>query len=136
MTNDMILALSEAQGVMNVNFVSGFVGGQPSSNAEIPNKPDPDNMLDPFDFLTKKGSGYSPPMDLLLDQFDLAIKLAGPERVGIGSDFDGASYFAAGLDDISCMPLVTHGLLERGHSVGIVEGILGTNNIRLFEKSI
>ena len=136
MTNDMILALSEAQGVMNVNFVSGFVGGQPSSNAEIPNKPDPDNMLDPFDFLTKKGNGYSPPMDLLLDQFDLAIKLAGPESVGIGSDFDGASYFAAGLDDISCMPLVTNGLLERGHSAGIIEGILGTNNIRLFEKSI
>jgi len=93
-------------------------------------------MVDPFDLLTKKANGYSPPMDLLLDQFDLAIKLAGPESVGIGSDFDGASYFAAGLDDISCMPLVTNGLFERGHGAGIIEGILGANNIHLFEKSI
>ena len=136
MTNDMLLALSEAQGVVNVNFVSGFVGGQPSSEDEIPKKPDPDNMVDPFDLLTKKVSGYSPPMDMLLDQFDLAIKLAGPGSVGIGSDFDGASYFAAGLDDISCMPLVTNGLLERGHSPRVIESILGANNLRLFEKSI
>ena len=48
----------------------------------------------------------------------------------------GVQTCALPIYDISCMPLVTHGLLERGHSAGIVEGILGTNNIRLFEKSI
>ena len=102
--------------VINVNFVSGFVGnGTAIGYAETTKAPE-DEMMDPFDFLIKKGSGVGPPISRLMDHFDLAIRLAGPANVGIGSDYDGASHFPVGLDDISFMPLVTETLLERGHS--------------------
>jgi membrane dipeptidase len=136
MTDDMIVALGEADGVINVNFVAGFVWVDPSDDNEQSMKGSERDMKDPFDFLTSKGSGVGPPMSRLMDQFDLAIKLAGADHVGIGSDFDGASHFPIGLDDISRMPLVTDALLERGHSSEAVEGILGANNLRLLGKTL
>jgi membrane dipeptidase len=71
-----------------------------------------------------------------MDHFDLAVRLAGPANVGIGSDYDGASHFPVGLDDISFMPLVTETLLERGHSSDVVEGILGANDLRLLGETL
>lgn len=136
MTDDMITALGQADGVINVNFVSGFVGGNPSMGYKHSRKPDELEMADPFDFLTKKGEGEGPPIDRLMDHFDLAIKLAGSDHVGIGTDYDGASHFPVGLEDISKMPLVTESLLRRGHSHDVVEGILGKNNLNLLEKSL
>jgi len=138
MPDDMIVALGEADGVMNVNFVAGFVWTDPSDGSIQPTKAPERDMNDPFDFLTSKGkgSGVGPPMSRLMDQFDLAIKLAGAEHVGIGSDFDGASHFPIGLDDISRMLLVTDALLERGHSPEAVEGILGANDLRLLAKTL
>ena len=75
-------------------------------------------------------------MSRLIDHFDHAVSLAGPTHVGIGSDYDGASHFPVGLDDISYMPLVTGALLERGHSAEVVEGILGANDVRLLGETL
>ncbi len=71
-----------------------------------------------------------------MDHFDHAVKLAAPEHVVIGTDYDGASHFPIGLDDISKMPLVTDALLRRGHSPSVVEGILGANDLRLLKQSL
>ena len=71
-----------------------------------------------------------------MDHFDLAVKLAGPTNVGIGTDYDGASHFPVGLDDISFMPLVTDALLDRGHSLDVVAGILGANDLRLLRGTL
>ena len=136
MTDDMIVALGEADGVININFVAGFVGGDPSTGYRHSQKPASNEMRDPFDFLTKKGEGQGPPIDRLMDHFDHAVNLAGPEHVGIGTDYDGASHFPIGLDDISKMPVVTDALLGRGHSPSVVEGILGANDLRLLKKSL
>jgi membrane dipeptidase len=136
MTDDMIVALGEADGVINVNFVSGFVGpGYSTAYIEATKAPESE-ISDPFDFLVKKGQGVGPPVSRLMDHFDHAIKLAGPTHVGIGSDYDGASMFPIGLEDISSMPLVTASLLERGHSPEVVEGILGANDLSLLRKTI
>ena len=136
MTDDMITSLGQADGLININFVAGFVGGDPSTGYRHSEKPDESDMKDPFDFLTKKGVGAGPPISRLMDHFDHAVALAGADHVGIGSDYDGASHFPIGLDDISMMPLVTESLLQRGHSPEVVEGILGANNLQLFRKTL
>jgi membrane dipeptidase len=107
MTDDMITSMAQAGGAININFVSGFVWDESTAENPPPGKPPASELIDPFDFLTKKAPGQSPPLSRLMDQFDHAIKLAGPAHVGIGSDYDGASHFPIGLDDISRMPLVT-----------------------------
>ena len=136
MTDDMIAALGESGGVINVNFVASFIGpGTTSGYVEV-TKPPLEEIADPFDFLVKKGEGSGPPLSRLIDQFDHAIKMAGPTHVGMGSDYDGASQFPDGLHDISTMPLVTYALLERGHSALVVEGILGANDVRLLRETL
>ncbi|MBT4125709.1 MAG: membrane dipeptidase [Chloroflexi bacterium] len=136
MTDDMITSLGQADGVINVNFVAGFVGGDLSTGYRHSQKPDAAEMKDPFDFLTKKGEGEGPPISRLMDHFDHALKLAGTTHVGIGTDYDGASHFPIGLDDISKMPLVTEALLQRGHSHDVIAGVLGANDLKLFEKTL
>jgi membrane dipeptidase len=136
MTDDMIVALGESGGVINVNFVAVFVGPGDTAGYIEPTKVPLDQMLDPFDYLTKRAEGNGPPISRLIDHFDLAIKLAGPANVGIGTDYDGTSQFPVGLEDISFMPIVTQALLDRGHSPEVVEGILGANDLRLLRETL
>ena len=70
------------------------------------------------------------------DHFDLAAKLAGVDHVGIGSDYDGVSSVPIGMDDISRLPNLTDGLLERGHDENTVTKMLGANNLRLFKQTL
>jgi membrane dipeptidase len=67
----------------------------------------------------------------LLDHFDHAIAVAGPDHVGIGADWDGVSSLPEGLDDVALLPALTRGLLERGHSEETVRKVLGENLLRV-----
>jgi membrane dipeptidase len=136
MTDDMITALGEADGVINVNFVAAFIGSGNGTDYIAAAAAAVGEIGDPFDELVKTGQGDGPSMSRLMDHFDLALKLAGPGNVGIGSDYDGASVFPVGLDDISTMPLVTAALLDRGHSPKVVEGVLGANDLRLLRETL
>ena len=73
-------------------------------------------------------------LDILLDHFDHAIAVAGPDHVGIGADWDGVASFPVGLEDISQLPALTLGLLERGHSEQTVRNVLGENLLRVLER--
>jgi membrane dipeptidase len=68
----------------------------------------------------------------LLDHIDHIAKVAGVERVGIGSDFDGVSKLPMQLEDVSCYPYITQGLLDRGYTEEQIRGILGGNMMRVF----
>jgi membrane dipeptidase len=46
----------------------------------------------------------------IVDHIDHAVRLAGADHVGLGSDFDGA-FMPAGMEDASKFPLLTEGLL-------------------------
>jgi membrane dipeptidase len=47
------------------------------------------------------------------DHVDHAVKIAGIDHVGIGSDFDGIAATANGLEDVSKMPALVAVLLKR-----------------------
>jgi membrane dipeptidase len=71
----------------------------------------------------------------LLDHIDHIAQVAGPEHVGLGSDFDGVSVLPTQLEDVSCYPTITQGLLDRGYSDEQIQGILGGNLMRVFRAA-
>jgi membrane dipeptidase len=70
---------------------------------------------------------------MYLDHIEHAIEVAGPEHVGLGSDFDGIWAFPEGLENPTHWQRVAEGLRARGHSEEIVQGIMGGNARRVFE---
>lgn len=73
------------------------------------------------------------PLELLVDHFDHAIQLLGPDHVGIGSDFDGVAALPAGMEDCSKLPHLTAALLRRGYTEADLTRVLGGNVLRVME---
>ena len=136
MTDEMVTALGQKGGVINVTFVSGFVAGQPGSDFKSPVIPPREKLRDPFDYIAWPCPDPGPPFETLMAQFNHAIKLAGADHVGIGSDYDGMTQTPVGVEDISKLPRVTEGLLASGHSEAEVRKVLGENNLRLFRETL
>ena len=57
------------------------------------------------------------------------LKVAGPEHVGIGADWDGGGG-VTGLEDVSALPKITERLLAAGYSERDVRNIWGGNLLR------
>ena len=74
-------------------------------------------------------------LETALDHIEHAARVAGPAHVGLGSDFDGVPSLPAGLEDVTRLPWITHGLLKRGFSEAEVRGILGGNVLRVFGEA-
>jgi len=70
----------------------------------------------------------------IADHIDHAVKVAGIDHVGIGSDFDGIAGTANGLEDVSKMPSLIAALLNRGYSESEVKKILGQNHLRVIRE--
>jgi membrane dipeptidase len=70
----------------------------------------------------------------VVDHIEHVIKIAGPDAVGLGSDFDGITDPPEGLEDVSRLPKITEELLRRGHSEDVVRKVLGENFLRFFAK--
>jgi len=66
----------------------------------------------------------------IIDHIDHAVKVAGIDHVGLGSDFDGAN-MPYGMEDASMLPKITDALLKKGYSEDDVKKILGENTLRL-----
>jgi membrane dipeptidase len=73
-------------------------------------------------------------LSVLLDHFDHAIRVAGPDHVGLGADWDGVASMPRELPDVSQLPVLTRGLLERGHSPETVRKVLGGNLLRVMRE--
>ncbi|MCP4005862.1 MAG: membrane dipeptidase [bacterium] len=73
-------------------------------------------------------------MGVLLDHFDHALRVAGPDHVGIGADWDGVPSMPKGMEEVTALPLLTQGLLERGHSEATVRKVLGENLLRVMSR--
>src|SRR5205807_10013320 len=126
MTDDMIKALAEKGGVIQINYSTTFL----------------DNDLYQA---TQQRQGLSeaqraalPPLptvswEKIIQHIDHAVKIAGPTHVGLGSDFDGTS-LPVGMEDCSMLPKITAALLDKGYSEADVKNILGGNVLRLMEQ--
>ena len=58
-----------------------------------------------------------------------ALKLIGPEHVGIGCDWDGGGG-VTGMEDVSGLPKITARLLQEGYSEAALQQIWSGNALR------
>jgi membrane dipeptidase len=72
-------------------------------------------------------------VDHVLEHIDYLVRIAGPDHVMLGSDFDGAD-MPQGLEDATRYPVLTAGMAARGHSEAVIRGVLGQNFLRVFDK--
>jgi len=151
MSDDMIRELAAKGGVIQINFHVGFLS-QKFRNAE---RADPKInqaigievqkrcgnkegcQLIEGDRITREfvEAGKLPRVDWteIIDHIDHAVKIAGINHVGIGSDFDGAN-MPFGMEDASMLPKITDALLQKGYTEGDVKKILGENTLRLMAE--
>jgi membrane dipeptidase len=151
MTDQMMKDLAAKGGVVQINYHVGFLS-QEFRNAE---KADPeinkaisaevtkrcgDNegcQLIEGDRLTREyvEQGKLPRVEFgkIMEHIDHAVKIAGVDHVGLGSDFDGAN-MPYGMEDATKLPKITEALLQKGYSEGDVKKILGENTLRVMTE--
>lgn len=77
-----------------------------------------------------------PDADALVAEVDAIIEQAGPDHVGLGSDFYGldAPGFPRDLRHMGEYPVLTQKLVERGYDDATIHKVLGGNFLRIFEQ--
>lgn len=147
MNDDMIVALAEKGGVIQINFGSTFISQksrdygnalQEAGKAYLAEHPGltEDFVFSEFPAIYAKEHGPMPyaSIDDVLDHFDHVVKLAGIDHVGIGSDFEGVGdTLPVGLKDVAAYPHLVEGLLRRGYSEDDIRKILGENLLRVWQ---
>ncbi len=151
MTDDMIRALAAKGGVIHINYHVGFLS-QEFRNAERAH-PEWEKaialeiqkrcgeregcQLIEGDRITRdyvlRGDLPRVPWTKIIEHIDHAVKVAGIDHVGLGSDFDGAN-MPFGMEDASKLPQITNALLEKGYSESDVKKILGENTLRVMAE--
>ena len=133
MTDDMIRALANKGGVIDINFSCGFLS-QKSADAEkaiMPKILAARNAEDPALVAEYRKSVQPETLEDVVEHIDHAVKIAGVEAVGLGSDFDGIMCAPKDLDDVSKFPNLTRALLEKGYSEQDIRKIYGGNVLRV-----
>ena len=133
MTDDMIRALANKGGVIDINFSCGFLS-QKSADAEkaiMPKILAARNAEDPALVAEYRKSVQPATLEDVVEHIDHAVKIAGVEAVGLGSDFDGIMCAPKDLDDVSKFPNLTRALLEKGYSEQDIRKIYGGNVLRV-----
>ncbi|XP_033896681.1 dipeptidase 2-like isoform X2 [Acipenser ruthenus] len=103
--DDLLQLLKENRGIVMVNLYSQFVACGNKANIAT-----------------------------VADHFDHIKKIAGPESIGIGGDYDGARGFPEGLEDVSKYPALIQELLQRDWTEQELAGVLRGNFLRVFEQ--
>ena len=151
MTDQMIKDLAAKRGVIQINYHVGFLSQEfrtaekasPEINKAIGEEvqrrcgDDEACQLLEGDRLTREyvERGQLPRVDWtkIIEHIDHAVKVAGVDHVGLGSDFDGAN-MPYGMEDASKLPKITDALLKRGYSEDDVKKILGENTLRVMNE--
>ena len=77
---------------------------------------------------------WRPGVKEIADHIDHAVKWAGIEHVGIGSDFDGIEITPAGLENISKLDILWDELRRRGYTQSQIDRISGENLMAVYER--
>ena len=151
MTDDMMRALAKNGGVVMINYAAAFL----SEEFRVASEKKSGNIVAAMAAMSKKCGGNEactimenerieheamlkgelPKVmwDKIVEHVDHAVKVAGVDHVGLGSDFDGAT-MPLGMEDVSKLPEITDALLKKGYSEPDIEKILGGNILRVMEQ--
>ena len=152
MTDDMIRALASHGGVIQINYHVAFLS-QAYRDAAKKIQPEIDAANKKVDEacgddlqcqvwaearvseeFTREGKLPRVNWEMIVDHIDHAVKIAGPDHVGLGSDMDG-SIMPVGMEDVTHLPQITQALLDRGYSPEDIRKILGLNTLRVLAQA-
>jgi membrane dipeptidase len=151
MTDDMLRALAKNGGVVMINYHAAFL----SEEFRVASEKKSGNVVTSMAAMSKKcggneacttmeseridheamAKGELPKVswEKIIEHIDHAVKVAGADHVGLGSDFDGAT-MPLGMEDASKLPKITEALLKKGYSEQDITKILGGNILRVMEQ--
>jgi membrane dipeptidase len=151
MTDDMLRAVAKNGGVVMINYEVSFL----SEEYRVASDKKSGNVVAQLDAMSKKCGGDEACSTLesarvnreamekgelpkvswekIVEHIDHAVKVAGADHVGLGSDFDGAT-MPFGMEDATKLPRLTDALMKKGYSARDVENILGGNILRVMEQ--
>ena len=150
MTDEMMKALARNGGVIMINYHAGFL----SEEFRVAAEKEHGDVVTAMSAMSKKcggneacttmeseridhelmAKGTLPKVgwEKIVEHIDHAVKVAGADHVGLGSDFDGAT-MPLGMEDVSKLPKITEALLAKGYTPQDVTKILGGNILRVME---
>ena len=147
MSDEMLRALADKGGVIQINFYPVFLSDAfakilSDSGLESKSWTEQDWIDDPLN--PAKAAAWNAVQDELaalprpsymdvVDHIDHAVKVAGIESVGIGSDFDGIEVTPVGLENVSKIGVIFDEMYRRGYSDDEIEKIAGQNFLRVFK---
>ena len=136
MSDDMLRALAKNRGVIQINFACDFLNEQvrterTTEKAAVRKKYGDD--MDALRGAVEKQFRRATLADVIA-HIDHAVKVAGIDHVGIGSDFDGIDCAPAGLEHNGKFPALTRALLERGYTPDQIHKIYGGNTLRVMRE--
>jgi membrane dipeptidase len=152
MTDDMLRAVAKNGGVVMINYHAGFL----SEEFRVASEKMSGNIVAKMAAMSKTCGGNEACTTLegeridreammsgelpkvswekIIEHIDHAVKVAGADHIGLGSDFDGAT-MPIGMEDASKLPRITDALLKKGYTEADVEKILGGNILRVMEQA-
>ncbi len=151
MTDEMIKALAAKGGVIQINYYAGFLSQELRSatqanpelvkqmEAEVEKRCGKNEACQLIEgerlMHDRMAQGKLPRVgwEKIIEHIDHAVKVAGADHVGLGSDFDGAG-MPYGMEDVTKLPQITEALLKRGYSEADIRKILGENTLRVMEE--
>ena len=149
LTDGQIQAIAARGGVVMINFSSTFVDQKVVDDfkarkaalapkaAELAEryKDDPKKRDAEISALLENAQRPRASWTAVVDHIERVIRIAGPQAVGLGTDYDGIDDPPDGLEDVSKLPVVAEELLRRGHSEDVVRGVLGENFLAFWGRA-
>lgn len=150
LSDEMLKSLADNGGVIQINFYPLFLSDSfakilADSGLESKSWTEQDWISDPFN--PEKAAAWNAVQDELaalprpsyrdvVDHIDHAVKVAGIDHVGLGSDFDGIEVTPQGLEDVSKIRVIFDEMARRGYTDDQIGKIAGGNFLRVFNEVI
>ncbi len=109
LTDWQLDAIAESDGMVGLNFAAAFLRPDGQMRADVP-------------------------LDVMLRHLDYLIGRLGEERVGFGSDFDGAMIPEA-VGDVAGLPALRRAMRDHGYDDALMEKLCHGNWLRVLEKT-
>jgi membrane dipeptidase len=142
--DSILRRLPKNGGVVMVTFVPAFVSQQVADfeameAAELKRvEAQTADSLEQTRLMEAWSAAHSRPQATLAqvaDHIEHVRKVAGPDHVGIGSDFDGITHTPVGLEDVSTFPSLFAELVRRGWSDDDLRKLAGRNLLRVLRAT-
>lgn len=151
LTDEMLQALGEKDGYVGINFYPAFLSDDFAKDpadaalldeadaveARFIENPADRERVDAWNRMQDRLLEiWRPGVKEIVDHIDHAVRFAGIDHVGIGTDFDGIQVPPAGLENVSKLAVLWDEMRRRGYSETDIEKVSGGNLMAVWRKIV